>query len=155
MRESGTKQTITNGSSRWHRQMLPTAALSGLIFKILKGFNKDIMMHVRCWDKNKKTTLTGYYLYPTVGWKKSQTIINIYWQNQDTIVPLVILKYKNSSFQNILLSLKSQHFLYGKVNTLLLHCVFRLLIYSPTEKKKHTLRSDLKDALKIKFTWVA
>ena len=66
--------------------------------------------------------------------------MNIYWQNQDTIVPLVILKYKNSSFQNILLSLKSQHFLYGKVNTLsLLHCVFRLLIYSPTEKEKaHT-----------------
>ena len=48
MRELGTKQTIINGSYRWHRQMFADAALSGLIFKILKGFHKDIITLIRC-----------------------------------------------------------------------------------------------------------
>lgn len=39
---------IINGSYRGHRQVFPDAALSGLIFRILKGFNKDTVMHIRC-----------------------------------------------------------------------------------------------------------
>lgn len=43
----------------------PDAAPSGLVLRILKGFNKDMVMYIRCRNKNTKdflkTTLTRYY----------------------------------------------------------------------------------------------
>lgn len=34
--------------------IFPDAPLSGLIFRILKRFNKDMIIYIRCRNKNKK-----------------------------------------------------------------------------------------------------
>lgn len=47
---------------RWHMQIYPDVVLSGLIFRKLKGFNKDITVHDSL-NKNQKATLTSCLYY--------------------------------------------------------------------------------------------